>query len=242
MKNSSWYSQVKECVDKLKKSHPENYLSKLIILPEKDEDMDDMLFNNLKELFQSNPVGLFPWMFGSVLPEPIELMKHYFINEKNDNVEHIFKKNMRFKNINLAESTLLIPMYLSNFDSSQWMKPAIMVELPSERSKNCIFYAPEGTSKEMSLYLAGLFCRGQYTQETLDENLTIKVSELENLLLGICFIWHNTFVNKVSVSKFVDILQDSKVSEISERALKVRIEKAKFWLKQWPRVSLFHEK
>ncbi|EML0298699.1 hypothetical protein V9636_002725 [Vibrio parahaemolyticus] len=242
MKNASWYSQVRECIDKLKKSHPENYLSKLIILPEKDEHMDDMLFNNLKELFHSNPVGLFPWMFGSVLPEPIELMKHYFSHENNDNIEYIAKNNMYFKNLNLADSALLIPMYLSNFDISQWMKPAIMVQLPSEDSKTCIFYAPEGASKEMSLYLAGLFCRGQYTQETLEANLTMKVSKLEDLLLGICFIWHNTFVNKVSVSKFVDILQISGISELNERTLKVRINKAQSWLEQWPRVSLFHGK
>ncbi|WP_219628016.1 hypothetical protein, partial [Vibrio parahaemolyticus] len=87
-------------------------MSKLIILPEKDEHMDDMLFNNLKELFHSNPVGLFPWMFGSVLPEPIELMKHYFSHENNDNIEYIAKNNMYFKNLNLADSALLIPMYL----------------------------------------------------------------------------------------------------------------------------------
>ncbi|WP_048662531.1 hypothetical protein [Vibrio crassostreae] len=242
MKNASWYSQVRECINKLKKSHPENYLSKLLTLPVNSEHTDDVLLNNLKELFHSNPVGLFPWMFGDALPDPMELMKHYFSHENSDNIEYITKRNMYFKDLKLADSALLIPMYLSHFDSSQWMKPAIMAQLPSENLQTCIFYAPESTSKELSLYLAGLLCKGQYAKETLEERLTMKVSKLENLLLGICFLWQNTFDKKTSVSKFVDTLQVNEISEISERTLNMRADKAKYWLEQWPRVSLFHEK
>ncbi|MCU1798448.1 hypothetical protein CUU45_14360 [Pectobacterium polaris] len=243
MNNSTWYIKVREYITKLKRIYPQHYhLSKLLTFPENDEHMDDPLFNNLKELFHSNPVGLFPWMFMGDLPEPMELMKHYFSNENIDDIEYIVERNLLFKNLKLADSALLIPMYLNNFDSSQWMKPNIMVQLPSDNSETCIFYTPTNISKENSLYLAGVFCKGQYLQETLEENLTMEVSALEDLLLGICFLWYNLFVNKTSVSKFVGILQVNEINEISERALKVRINKAKDWLEQWPRVSLFHEK
>ncbi|EMZ5446862.1 hypothetical protein KDV41_09785 [Providencia stuartii] len=242
MKNSTWYIKVRECMTKLKKIYPQDYQFKLLTFSENDGHIDDLLFNNLKELFHSNPVGLFPWMFLGSLPEPMELMKHYFSNKNSDNIECIAERNLFFKKLNLASSVLMIPMFLNNFDSSQWMKPNIMVQLPSGNTNTCIFYTPTNISKEDSLYLAGVFCKGQYLQETLEENLTMEISALEDLLLGICFLWYNLFVDKTSVSKFIGILQANEINEISERALKVRINKAKNWLKQWPRISLFHEK
>ncbi|MBF4496017.1 hypothetical protein [Vibrio vulnificus] len=241
MNNAPWYIQVRECIAKLKKRYPQDILTKLICFPEREDVTDDTLLNNFKELFDCNPVGLFPWMFWGYLPEPIGLMEHYFGDKNNTSIEHIAQRNMSFKKLGLAQSVLLIPKYLNEFDSSQWLKEPIMVKYPSDRTKFCVFYAPENLSKEKGLYLAGLLCKGQYIEETLKENLNMEVEELEDLLLGICYLWHNTIIRKISLSKFLDTLQSTVGSEISERTLRKRVDKAKYWLEQWPKVAPLHE-
>lgn len=109
-----------------------------------------------------------------------------------------------------------------------------MVQLPSSNSETCIFYTATGISKQERLYLAELFSKGLYFQRNLEESLTMELSEIEDLLLGICFLWHESFVGKISRSKFVNILQENKINDISERTLKAREDKAKYWLMQWP--------
>ena len=82
--------------------------------------------------------------------------------------------------------------------------------------------------------LAELFSNGLYIQRSLEESLTIELKEIEDLLIGICFLWHENFVDKISLRKFVDILQDNEINDISERTLKARKDKAENWLMQWP--------
>ncbi|HID4048384.1 TPA: hypothetical protein ACXE9F_004932 [Pluralibacter gergoviae] len=234
MKNAAWYIKVRDFMTRLKVSYPQDYTSKLLTFSNRNECMDDTLYNSFNEIFSANPVGLFPWMFSGVLPEPIELMTHYFSNKKNKDIELIDKKNRSFRNINLAASALTIPNFLNSLDRAQGRNPGIMVQLPSSNSETCIFYTATGISKQERLYLAELFSKGLYFQRNLEESLTMELSEIEDLLLGICFLWHESFVGKISRSKFVNILQENKINDISERTLKAREDKAKYWLMQWP--------
>ncbi|MGJ4418867.1 hypothetical protein ACP8S1_25930, partial [Klebsiella pneumoniae] len=112
--------------------------------------------------------------------------------------------------------------------------PSIMVKLPSNNSESCIFYTATGIPKEEGLYLAELFSKGLYIQRNIEESLTMELREIEDLLLGICLLWHESFVGKISLSKFVNILQQNEINDISERTLKARKDKAKYWLMQWP--------
>jgi len=234
MKNADWYIKVRYFMKNLKMSHPQDYESKLFTFSRRDECINDTLYNSFNEIFSANPVGLFPWMFSGVLPEPMDLMMHYFSNKNKKDIENIDKKNKSFKNLNLAASALTIPMFLNGLDSAQGRNASIMVQLPSCNSDTCVFYTATGTSKEDGLYLAELFSNGLYIQRSLEESLTIELKEIEDLLLGICFLWHENFVDKISLRKFVDILQDNEINDISERTLKARKDKAENWLMQWP--------
>ncbi|EBV2407302.1 hypothetical protein E1914_23195 [Salmonella enterica subsp. enterica serovar Chester] len=234
MKNSDWYIKVRNFMKNLKMSHPLDYESKFLSFSISDECINDTLYTSFNEIFSSNPVGLFPWMFSGVLPEPMELMTHYFSNKNKKDIEDINERNKFFKNLHLAESALIIPRYLNGLDNAQGRNTSIMVQLPSCNSETCVFYTATGTSKEDGLYLAQLFSNGLYIQKSLEESLKIELKEIEDLLLGICFLWHETFVDKISLMKFVDILQDNEINDISERTLKARKDKAKNWLMQWP--------
>ncbi|GJK94513.1 hypothetical protein TUM17568_57190 [Klebsiella oxytoca] len=161
-------------------------------------------------------------------------MTHYFSNKKNKDIEHIDKKNKSFRNIDLAASALTIPKFLNSLDRAKGINPSIMVKLPSNNSESCIFYTATGIPKEEGLYLAELFSKGLYIQRNIEESLTMELSEIEDLLLGICLLWHENFVGKISLSKFVNILQQNEINDISERTLKARKDKAKYWLMQWP--------
>ncbi|HDS9847128.1 hypothetical protein AB0174_24100 [Klebsiella quasipneumoniae] len=234
IKNAAWYIKVRDFMISLKMSYPQDYASKLFAFSSGDECMDDTLYNSFNEIFSANPVGLFPWMFSGLLPEPMELMTHYFSNKKNKDIEHIDKKNKSFRNIDLAASVLIIPKFLNNLDRAKGINPSIMVKLPSNNSESCIFYTATGIPKEEGLYLAELFSKGLYIQRNIEESLTMELREIEDLLLGICLLWHESFVGKISLSKFVNILQQNEINDISERTLKARKDKAKYWLMQWP--------
>ena len=129
---------------------------------------------------------------------------------------------------------LIIPKFLNNLDRAKGINPSIMVKLPSNNSESCIFYTATGIPKEEGLYLAELFSKGLYIQRNIEESLTMELREIEDLLLGICLLWHESFVGKISLSKFVNILQQNEINDISERTLKARKDTAKYWLMQWP--------
>ena len=93
--------------------------------------------------------------------------------------------------------------------------------------------------QEERLSLASLLCTNQYTEQTLKDNLTMDAKSLRDTLLGISYLWHNTMIEKVSQSRFLDILTDYSWDQISEATLRKRIKNAQNWLERWPDVSLF---
>jgi len=84
-------------MENLKMSHPQDYESKLFTFSRRDECINDTLYNSFNEIFSANPVGLFPWMFSGILPEPMELMTHYFSKKNKKDIENVDKKTSPLK-------------------------------------------------------------------------------------------------------------------------------------------------
>ncbi len=236
LSHSSWSIRMRKCVEIFKKRHPHEHQKKWVecMMTDTRNSPDAPLLREVQKLFDSNPVGLYPWMWGSEFPDPLALMTHYLGSKDKPSNEQLVKLNMFYKQLRLDITALIIPQCL-NIDTSPWFKKSVWVQM----GKTCTFFGPSSLPLEERLSLASLLITNQYTVQTLKDNMLMETKQLEHLLLGICYLWHNTMIERISQSRFLDYLVTYSLGNMTEATLRKRIAIARKWLKQWPDVTLF---
>ncbi|SHF37915.1 hypothetical protein SAMN02745753_01837 [Marinomonas polaris DSM 16579] len=238
LKHPSWSIKVRGCIETLQKLYSTDLLQKWDehINLQRISTSSPCPLTDIQLLFQSNPVGLHPlWWLSGELPDPLELMGHY-VNSSQLSNEQLTELNQRYRNTRLDIVALMIPRSLK-IDTSQLFKKSITLQLGNP----CKFYGPSNLQLEERLYLASLLVTGQYTLQTLKDNQKLESRYLENVLIGVCYLWHNVMIKKISQEDFLDLLVQHSLDDMSTATLRKRIKLAQEWLKKWPNVNLFND-